>query len=445
MQKKLDSLPEKFCYLAMQGYSTHGHGRTRPCCFSRMGTNTYMPGVKINDIYEWQHHGNSNANNITEFINDPEVMKLRKQLMDNQVPEGCRSCFELEDQGIRSFRQTWNDIYEDHIDTTLENLTDDGFVDPKAVSYLDITLGNVCNLKCRSCNPWASHRWIEEGPTVPHTDWDKTAYQIAKLSSDDPWFVRAFAEGFFDPVLPNVKVINFIGGEPLVVNEHYDWLEHIVEQGWSQNIELHYNTNATTIPDRLLDIWDKFRGVVLSLSIDAVGDLAYYVRYPSKWRVVEKNVRKLAEFSKTRTGVIVHTHVTLSMLNLHDLPNLLQWCKEQYDSWYYEWEWGNHGYQNCLPHFNIVDHPHWLHIRNLPQEQKDEMNQMLEQQYNKFKNANLPEWEQWAVDNIKNLKNVLNQPANENDWKIFIDNTIASDKFRNVNIKDYIPWMEGKI
>jgi hypothetical protein len=73
------------------------------------------------------------------------------------------------------------------------------------------------------------------------------------------------------------------------------------------------------------------------------------------------------------------------------------------------------------------------------------MNIMLEQEYNKYKNANLPEWEQWAVDNIKNLKNFLNQPANEKDWQIFIDNTIASDKFRNVNIKDYIPWMEGKI
>tara|TARA_B100000900_G_scaffold369490_1_gene347354 strand:+ start:6191 stop:7528 length:1338 start_codon:yes stop_codon:yes gene_type:complete len=445
MQKKLDNLPEKFCYLAMQGYSTHAHGRTRPCCFSRTGTNTYMPGVRIDDIFEWQHHGNSNAQDIEQFINDPQIKDIRKDLLADKVHDGCAGCFELESQGIRSFRQTWNEIYEKQIDTTLSNVSEDGFLDPQAVTYLDISLGNVCNLKCRSCNPWASHRWIEEGPSVPHTDWDKTAYHIAELSSKDPWFIKAFEDGFFDPVLPNVKVINFIGGEPLVVQEHYAWLEHIIEQGWSENIELHYNTNGTTIPNRLLDIWDKFRGVVLSLSIDAIGDLAYYVRYPSKWRIIEKNVSKLAEFSKTRTGTIVHTHVTISLLNLHDLPNILQWCKDQYDSWYYEWEWGNHGYQNCLPHFNIVDHPHWLHIRNLPQEQKDKMNVMLEQEYNKYKNANLPEWEQWAVDNIKNLKNFLNQPAADNDWKIFIDNTKASDLFRRIDIKDYIPWMEDKI
>jgi len=445
MQKKLDNLPEKFCYLAMQGYSTHSHGRARPCCFSRVGTQTFMPDVKIDNIEEWQHHGNKNVENIEEFINDNALKSIRAELQADQIPEGCKGCFELEDQGIRSFRQTWNEIYEKDIDTSLQHVGIDGHLDPQAITYLDISLGNVCNLKCRSCNPWASHRWIEEGPTVPHTDWDKTAYHIAKLSSEDPWFVKAFAEGFYDDVLPNVKVINFIGGEPLVVTEHYDWLEHIVEQGWSQNIELHYNTNGTTIPDRLLEIWDKFRGVVLSLSIDAIGDLAYYVRFPSKWRVIEKNVKKLAEFSKPREGVIVHTHVTLSLLNLHDLPNVLDWCKHQYDTWHYNSDWNNHGYQNCLPHFNLVDHPHWLHIRNLPDQQKREMNIMLEQQYNKFKNAGLPDWEQWAVDNIINLKQVLNQPANKDDWKIFVDNTKASDKFRNVNIVDYIPWMEGMI
>ncbi len=442
MQKKLDKLPKNYCYLAMQGFSTHAHGRTRPCCFSRMGTNTYMPGVEISNIYEWEHHGNSNADNLTDFVNDPQVMKLRKGLLADEVPEGCRSCFELEDQGIRSFRQTWNEIYEEQVDETLQHISNEGKLDTKAITYLDISLGNVCNLKCRSCNPWASHRWIEEGPTVPHTDWDKTAYHIAKLSSEDPWFVKAFAEGFYDDVLPNIKVINFIGGEPLVVEEHYAWLEHIVEQGWSKNIELHYNTNGTTIPNRLLDIWDKFRGVILSLSVDAIGDLAYYVRHPSKWKIVERNVQKLKDFSATRKGVLVHTHVTLSLLNLHDLPNLLDWCKKQYDEWHYTWAWGNFGYQNCLPHFNIVENPRHLNIRNLPPERKALMNTMLEEQYERFKAADLPEWEQWAVENIINLKNVLNQEPNEGDWQVFIDNTHASDKFRKLDINNYIPWMK---
>lgn len=442
MQNKLDKLPKNFCYFSMQGYSTHSHGRTRPCCFSRVETNAYMPGVDVHSVPYWREHHNWNSPDLEDFINDPKAKEIRKQLLNDEVPDGCRSCFELEDQGIRSFRQTWNEIYEDQIDTSLKHVDNEGHLDAQAVTYLDISLGNICNLKCRSCNPWASHRWIEEGPTVPHTDWDDTAYMIAKMSSDKPWFIKAFAEGFFDEVLPNVKVINFIGGEPLVVEEHYAWLEHIVDQGWSKDIELHYNTNGTTIPDRLLAIWDKFKGVILSLSIDAIGDLAYYVRHPTKWKIIEKNTKKLAEFSRTRKGVLVHTHVTLSLLNLHDLPNLLDWCKQQYDTWHYEWDWGNYGYQNCLPHFNIVDFPRHLNIRNLPEDRKVLMNKMLEEQHLKYKNAKLPDWEQWAVENIINLKNILNQPQDETDWQHFIDNTNASDKFRKLDIVEYIPWME---
>lgn len=442
MSKKL---PGNFCYYAMQGYSTHGHGRTRPCCFSRMNTKTYMPGVQIRDIHEWKHHANKNAKNINGFINDPALKYTRRKLIAGEKPEGCADCFKLEDQGIRSFRQTFNEIYEDEIDTSLQHLESDGHLDPQAITYLDISLGNVCNLKCRSCNPWASHRWIEEGPTVPHTDWDKTAYTIGKMSSTNPWFIQAFESGFFDEVLPNITRINFIGGEPLVVKEHYVWLQHIIDNGWAHNIELHYNTNATTIPDDLLEIWSKYKGIVLSISIDAINDLAYYVRHPSKWRVVQKQVDKLKEFSKGHKGVTVQTHVTLSVLNLHDLPNVLDWCEDNYNTWHYTWEWGNYGYQNCLPHFNFVEWPQNMSIKHLPDPEKEKMIYMLDEQYKKYSNKDLPEWEQHSVENIKGIKNILAQPRDEIMWQQFIDNTHASDKFRNVNIIDYIPWMEKYI
>ena len=67
---------------------------------------------------------------------------------------------------------------------------------------------------------------------------------------------------------------------------------------------------------------------------------------------------------------------------------------------------------------------------------------MLEQQHAKFQNAGLPDWEQWAVDAILGLKNQLNEQPNEGDWQKYINNTRASDRFRKVNIIDYIPWME---
>jgi len=81
-------------------------------------------------------------------------------------------------------------------------------------------------------------------------------------------------------------------------------------------------------------------------------------------------------------------------------------------------------------------------LRNLPQERKDLMNTMLEEQYERFKSADLPEWEQWAVENIIGLKNIINQQPDENGWQHFIDNTHASDKFRKLDIHNYIPWIK---
>lgn len=427
----------------MQSYSVHAHGRTRPCCLSKVLTTTYMEGTDLTryPAYVREPERFNSVDNIEDFLNDPVLVDVRKQMLEGKRPSACNDCWKLEDNGVKSFRQIQNEIYE--LDDS--NVNSDGTVKLETISYLDITLGNVCNLKCRSCNPWSSHRWIDEGPVLPHTDWDKSAYIVGEMSSKMPWFTTAFSNGFFDPVLPNVKTINFIGGEPLVVEEHYAWLEHIVEMGISKNIELHYNTNATTIPDRLLDIWDKFKGVVLSLSIDAIGDLAYYVRHPSKWKVIERNVAKLAKFSKTREQVKVHTHVTLSLLNLHDLPNVLGWCKQQYNKWYYETKDGNHGYQNCIPHFNFVEWPQYLNIAHLPQKQKDELNQMLDDQYERMSKWNLQEWELSSLENVRGIKNILNKPQDPKQWQIFIDNTRASDKFRGLDICEYIPWMEEYI
>jgi len=444
MLTKYDKIKDSsYCFFAMHSFSVHAHGKARACCVSRDKSKSYLEGY--NDLISLKDvHGSSQykvVNSLDDFVNDPVLMKMRKDMLSGDRPEACKRCWNLEEQGIESFRQINNTTYSDLIDTDISHIDKDGRMNISSIKYLDITLGNVCNLKCRSCNPWNSHRWIEEGPHLPHTNWTKSAYDTGKLSSDAPWFARAFAEGLFDEVLPNITSINFLGGEPLVVEEHYEWLQKIIEMGHSGHINLLYNTNATTIPDKLYDIWKEYKGVNLGISIDAIGDLAYYVRHPSKWKVIERNMTKLAEFTKQHKNIFVQMHGTLSCLNLHDLPNLLEWSKKNYESWHYTWKWGNYGYQNCIPHFNIVEYPSYMHIKHLPDEIKESLNDMLDREYEKYSNMDLNEWEYISVNNIKGIKNTLNQKRDPAEWQKFIENTKASDKFRNLNIVDYVPWM----
>jgi hypothetical protein len=67
---------------------------------------------------------------------------------------------------------------------------------------------------------------------------------------------------------------------------------------------------------------------------------------------------------------------------------------------------------------------------------------MLDDLYKSLKNSSIPEWEKHSLENILNLKNIINQPRSEKEWNNFLDNTKASDRFRNVNITDYVPWIK---
>jgi len=447
MQKKYNK--DTYCHSAMHSFSLHSNGRTRPCCVSKVHTSKFMPGTDVQryPAYSSNPDHYQVANNIEEFVNDDSLKQIRKQILNGEKPDACKECFNLEEKGIKSFRQLHNDDHIEDIDTTLENINQDGSIDIKAINYLDVTLGNVCNLKCRTCNPWASHSWLDEAPTVPHNEFTKTTYIVSKMSSQNPWFLQAFETGFFNEVLPNISTINFLGGEPLVVKEHYAWLEKIVEMGYAKNITLQYNSNGTTIPKKILDVWKSFKQIVLSLSIDAVDELAYYVRHPSKWHVIQRNVGKLAIYTRTNSNLSVQTHVTLSSLNIHALPKIIAWCGQNYKTWNHidksdNNNWRHHGYENFLPHFNIVERPYNMHMCHIPDNVKSDLCKMLDDLYTSLKNSSIPEWEKHSLENILNLKNIINQPRSEKEWNNFLDNTKASDKFRNVNITDYVPWIK---
>ena len=67
----------------------------------------------------------------------------------------------------------------DHADLIQEDaIDDDGAIqDLSKITYLDLTLGNICNLQCKTCNPWSSHNWLKEVKELPHQDFDELQRQ----------------------------------------------------------------------------------------------------------------------------------------------------------------------------------------------------------------------------------------------------------------------------
>ena len=111
----------------------------------------------------------------------------------------------------------------------------------------------------------------------------------------------------------HIKELYFAGGEPLLIPEHYKILEFMVSTGASKNCILRYNSNGLEISDHLLELWNQFKQVKFNFSVDAVGEKNYYIRYPSAWDSVVKNLHKL---DNTPDHIIVNIACAVQLLNV---------------------------------------------------------------------------------------------------------------------------------
>ena len=144
-----------FCVLPFMHMATNASGNYRICCNSTPGKNQ-IKDSKGNSMNLAKH-------NVEDVWNSEVYTTIRKQLLNNERPEMCQRCFSEEDAGVKSSRQSFNEgWYREDIDLSVVQ-------DKIDVRYIDLRLGNLCNLKCRMCNPYASSMWVKEWNDVVNT------------------------------------------------------------------------------------------------------------------------------------------------------------------------------------------------------------------------------------------------------------------------------------
>ena len=246
---------------------------------------------------------------LEEVWNGDAMRKVRKQVLNNERPEVCKPCFDLEDQGVQSLRQRHIagvipearvNLYPDALDALEEDYTM-----PFELPTMEIKLNNLCNLKCRMCNPLDSTSWKdwdqvtefykkEDNILIPIVESlvDKPGQYIGPFDNSDNWWSS------FEKLLPFFRRVEFAGGEPLMDPYHYKILDKLAEYG--ENIELKYATNGTTLGIKggrtIHDYWPKFRSVAVNVSIDGVHDVYEYIRGNGKFSVIEENIKVFKSF-----------------------------------------------------------------------------------------------------------------------------------------------------
>ena len=303
-------MPNSLCILPWMSLEATPTGNFRPCCLAED-----LIVDKDGTAYDI-----ANSGTLEQAFNSEYMENLREQFLNGKKPTTCKKCWALEASGGESKRLISNKKFGQNIDN-------------KKLSFLDLKLGNICNLKCRICGTWSSSKWAQEEIALGNDD----AKRVLKLGA---WPRKE--NKLWDEVvgmLQDVKYFEFTGGEPFLIQEHFDLLEKSAELGHAKHQQVHYNTNGTTFPKKAVEhIWPHFGEVEIAFSIDDIGKRFEYQRYGAKWDQVAQNIQKFNDLKQTHKNIKTQICCTINIQNIYNLDAVADWIRTQdFDYVYYNY------------------------------------------------------------------------------------------------------------
>jgi sulfatase maturation enzyme AslB (radical SAM superfamily) len=260
--------------------------------------------------------------------------------LDNQQPQECQSCHDEERLQGRSLRTDSQKDYQNQIFTDTQ------------IDFIDFRSVNICNFKCRSCNPVFSHGIAQEArnnPTLEKFFWDMPSTKTATVTDENiNWIMQN---------LSGLKRLMLTGGEPTVIPGIKDLVEIIAKD--HPDIMIMITSNASFEDDFWFEITKKLPNLHWTVSIDAVGSRAGIVRHGSVWSKIEANVAWLAQHANS-----LDINSVVSNLTVFGLKPLLEFGRRmQYLS---QRPTGRHGDLGCRHQFFVTQRPYYLCADNWP-------------------------------------------------------------------------------
>ena len=330
---------DKFCVLPWISLETSPIGSIRPCCLADDEI-TDAEGEKF-DL---------NTADLGEVQNSPYMTDLRQEFLDGKKPRTCRKCWNEERSGRTSKRM--------HTLDRLKHIVKDEewTADAKPLMFLDLKLGNICNLKCRICGSWSSSQFAAEELMFIKPENRKDSFHHVMLKKgawprENPTFWDQI-----DGLLDQIRYIEFTGGEPFMIQEHFDMLKGIVDRGIAGNVEIHYNTNGTQWPEGAEEIWRHFKTVEIAFSIDDLGERFEYQRTNAVWSEVYENLERFRELRARHKNIQLQVCSTVNVFNVMYLEGLAEWIDQQDFDFIY---------------WNMMHEAYYFSIGTLPEKAKE--------------------------------------------------------------------------
>lgn len=392
-------LPKTICIIPWIGIEAQSLGLIRPCCiFEDVIKNSDGTDMRLTE------------HTLSDAFSSEYMQQIRQQFLNNEQPKQCKQCWDEEAVGRPSKRivSTFNSPYLNRIGEI------DYTVEPTKIMYIDLKLGNVCNLACRICGGWSSSKLVKEEISYLPIEEQKNHESLSFIKMGQwPREAPAFWEDLRS-LIPSVKYFEITGGEPFLISHHFDVLQYAVDHGYAKDIEIHYNTNGTILPYDAINIWQHFKRVQIAFSIDNLRERYEFERKYASWADTIAVITEVNRMKALYPNIITQICITINIQNVYYLEEL---C-----------EWRNNAHYFDSTYFNILHNSTELSVAYMTPEAKKLVIQKLE-------NGKFTSSDQQHIDSI--IQFIKNGAGS--DGTQFCERMKYADAYRNEDFSDLYP------
>jgi hypothetical protein len=242
---------------------------------------------------------------LEQHWNSEHMRSVRRRMMAGETLPECEVCNDrlLNTDVYRSYfwhlfgAQYYNEIW---------NTTDSNGHTTMQPRSWDYRFSNLCNFKCRTCGDMLSSSWETEQRQHNMIDWSnpKNTWMQPTVRSQISEFQDNQIEREFQEAVEQHRVeeIYWVGGEPLMYEQHWRYMQRIIDLGDGDRLYARYNTNLSRVryrgQDLYQDILPRIRDWQICASIDGTGKIGEYIRTGLNWDSWLDNFRRGVEIQR---------------------------------------------------------------------------------------------------------------------------------------------------
>ena len=369
---------KNYCAMPFNHVSINNNGDYQICCMHQVPA---------------EHKQNINHTSVAEWLTNSYLSEVKTAFAQDQLHPGCHRCWQQEAAGTQSIRQV-----------TAKDYKIIGAI-PMQSELLNVeaSVGNLCNLSCVMCDEGSSSAILAENRQMGIAIRDQREFA---------WSDTAF-ENLQQILDQSPKVVSLRGGETLYNKKVLELIENFPADKLNRTL-LHLTTNATVWNDQWAQALSKFKVVRMMLSVDAVDQLAEYIRYPSKFVQVEHNIRQIIKCKNVKPVI----HATVQNLNIMYIGKLIAWAQ----------------HMNIHLMLDLLVRPDYLEITNLPpllkQQAIDHLSTVLAQDLDAHIKSEITAYK-------TALETAVFDPQR---WQQFVDDISRRDAVRKNSHKDFLKY-----